>query len=371
MGGDKNVEMPAYSWERVSNNAIEDLHRRLRSFRPAATSPTTDWDRGIPAEYLDKVVKYWLELFDWRAQEDRIASYPWVRGTLEGTVATAIHQRSANHGAKALVLLHGWPDSMLRFERVLPLLSDVHVVVPCLPGYPGALHLPDRVATPTVMAGDIAAMMRALGYADYVVSGGDVGAIVAHIMASRYPDAVTALHLTDIPAIRLPADLRSQLSDVEQEYYRDARRWRSAEGAYRAEQATKPHTLAAGLSDSPAGVAAWIIEKLHGWSDCNGDVESVFPLDDMLTWVSLYWFTNCIGTSFDPYSAPALDFGPITAPAAISMFRHGLVPADRPLVERIYDVKAWATHDSGGHFAAWERPAEFVRGVREALELTI
>lgn len=133
------------------------------------------------------------------------------------------------------------------------------------------------------------------------------------------------------------------------------------------EQATKPHTLAHSLADSPAGLASWIVEKLHGWSDHDGDVESVFALDDLLTWVSLYWYTGAIGTSFDPYSAPPLDVRYITTPTTVSMFSHGLLPPERSLFARFYDVRSWSLHDSGGHFAAWERPANFVDGVREAL----
>jgi pimeloyl-ACP methyl ester carboxylesterase len=217
------------------------------------------------------------------------------------------------------------------------------------------------------MADEIAGLMAELGYHHYIVSGGDVGAAVAHVMATRHPDHVAALHLTDLPAIRVPAAVRDQLSERDHEYYREARRWRAAEGGYLHEQATKPHTLAVALSDSPVGLAAWIIEKLHGWSDCGDDVESVFAKDDLLTWVSIYWFTRSIGTSFDPYSALALRYQYVTTPTAVTMFTHGLMPARRELVEKFFDVHSWESYDRGGHFAAWERPAEFVRGVIAAV----
>ena len=356
-----------WAWDTVPDAAIDDLHARLARFQLPPRSPSTGWDRGVPLEYLESIVRYWSDSFDWRAQEARIHSYPWVRREVGDRTVTAIHQRSARPAGTAVVLLHGWPDSILRFERVLPLLGDLDVVVPCLPGFPGAAPNPATAATPSVMADEVAGLMSELGYARYVVSGGDVGSVVARIMATRYPEQIAALHVTDLPAIRLPGQIRRDLSEPEEQYLQCARRWRMAEGGYLVEQATKPHTLAAALSDSPVGLAAWIIEKLHGWSDCDGDVESVFTRDDLLTWVSIYWFTRTIGTSFDPYSALAMEFSHVSTPTAVTMFARDLVPAPREYVERFFDVRSWQFHETGGHFAAWERPAEYAAGIRAAL----
>ena len=353
-------------WEPVEDEAIADLSARLERCRPAVLSSADGWSRGVPADFLQTLVQHWSTTFDWRVPEERIRSYPWVRTHVDDVPVTAIHQRSDDPDAPVIVLLHGWPDSFLRFERALPLLNDVHVVVPCLMGFPGATGVSDRVATPKLMAGQVAGLMKALGYTRYVVSGGDVGSVVATHLAMSHA-TVAALHLTDLPAIRVPNAVRESLTDSEKNYYRDARRWRAVEAGYLVEQATKPHTLAHSLADSPAGLASWIVEKLHGWSDHDGDVESVFALDDLLTWVSLYWYTGAIGTSFDPYSAPPLDVRYITTPTTVSMFSHGLLPPERSLFARFYDVRSWSLHDSGGHFAAWERPANFVDGVREAL----
>ena len=140
------------------------------------------------------------------------------------------------------------------------------------------------------------------------------------------------------------------------------------EGAYALEQSTKPHTLAPGLNDSPAGLAAWIVEKLRSWSDCDGDVESVFPRDDLLTWITLYWVTETIGSSFSPYVE---DPPPITekidVPTAVTIFPHDLVPAPRVFGERFFDIRVWQEEPSGGHFAAWERPEAYVAGLRSAV----
>lgn len=361
--------MAAWTWEPVADDEIIDLATRLERYRSAVLSNADGWGRGVPADFLQSLVRHWAESFDWRVPERRIRSYPWVRVDVDGVPVTAIHQRSADPYAPVVVLLHGWPDSFLRFERVLPMLHDVHVVVPCLTGFPGAADGVGQVATPEVMAVHVAALLVALGYTRYVVSGGDVGSVVATHLATGHPDTVAALHLTDLPAIRLTEDVRQSLSDSEQKYYRDARRWRAAEGGYYVEQATKPHTLAHALADSPVGLAAWIVEKLHGWSEHDGDGGSAFSRHDLLTWVSLYWYTGSIGTSFDPYSALPLSAPFVATPTAVSMFRNDLLPVDRGLFAKFFDVRSWAEHESGGHFAAWERPELFVRGLRDAVDL--
>lgn len=208
---------------------------------------------------------------------------------------------SAGVGAATVVLLHGWPDSFLRFERVLPLLTDINVVVPCLPGYPYAEPAPATGMSATAMADVVAGSLAELGVERYVVSGGDVGGLVAEAMARHHPEQVAALHLTDLPYLHLfPLD-PDELSAPERQYLADGRAWQQAEGGYALLQSTKPHTLAAALGDSPAGLAAWIVEKLRSWSDCGGDVESVFPREDLLTWVTAYWVTGTIGASFLRY----------------------------------------------------------------------
>ena len=163
---------------------------------------------------------------------------------------------------------------------------------------------------------------------------------------------------------------QSELTEVEQGYIAEGRGWQFTEGAYALMQATKPHTLAAALGDSPAGLAAWIVEKLRSWSDCGGDVESVFPRDDLLTWVTVYWVTRTIGSSFSPYveDAPLIE-GKIDVPTAVTLFPHDLVRAPREFAERFFAVRVWDEEPSGGHFGAWEKPEAFVAGLRKAIAL--
>lgn len=193
---------------------------------------------------------------------------------------------------------------------------------------------------------------------------------MATALATQFPERVAALHVTDVPLNAAVLTDPAALSDEERAYVDSVQQWRRVDGAYLHQQATRPHTLAVGLGDSPVGLAAWIAEKLRGWSDCGGDVESVFPRDDLLTWVTAYWVTGSIGTSFAPYARQSPAFDRIDIPTVVSQFPHELVHAPRSFAERVFDVRVWQEPTAGGHFAAWEQPEQYVAGVRAAVELT-
>ncbi|GAA3558432.1 hypothetical protein GCM10022197_12190 [Microlunatus spumicola] len=354
----------------VGQAALDDLHERLRRFREVPLPRGHGWERGVDAAFLRDLVRHWAETYDWRAHEEQVRAWPWVRSSGGEVPLRAVHQRSGRPGSPALLLLHGWPDSVLRFAKVLPLLGDVDVVVPALPGFPFAVPLDEPGVRPREMAAACAALMAELGHDRYVVSAGDVGSEVADWVAADHAAHVSALHLTDVSQNRYRVDPPTDLSEEERAYVARGHAWQEAEGGYSHEQATKPHTLAIGLGDSPAGTAAWIAEKLRSWTDSQGDVATVFTPDELLTWVSAYWFSGAIGTSFTAY----VDGGPKPAerlrpPTAFTVFPHDLVNAPRSFAERFYDVRVWREEPSGGHFAAWERPEAFVRGVRDALAL--
>ena len=341
----------------------------MRDFRRVPLVEGVGWDRGADADYLAELVDYWAETYDWRGHEQRILGLPWVRTEVRGRGLRSIHQ-TAGADAPTVVLLHGWPDSFLRFERVLPLLTDLNVVVPCLPGYPYADPVTTTGMSATAMADGVAGSLAELGVERYVVSGGDVGSLVAEAMARRHAGHVEALHLTDLPYLHLFSVTPGDLGAAEQQYLADGQAWQLSEGAYALLQATKPHTLAAGLGDSPAGLAAWIVEKLRSWSDCGGDVESVFPRDDLLTWVTAYWVTGTIGSSFLPYVERGEPLASrVEVPTAVTIFPKDLVPVPREFGDRLFDVRAWDEEPSGGHFGAWERPDAYVAGLRKAIAL--
>ncbi|GAA5160641.1 MULTISPECIES: epoxide hydrolase family protein [Amycolatopsis] len=355
----------------VEQPVLDDLRARLRAYRRVALPPGFGWERGVDPDYLSGLIEYWAEGYDWREHEARIRELPWVLTGTGGTPVRAVHLRAEDPGATAVLLLHGWPDSVLRFEKVLPLLSDLHLVVPALPGFPFAAPVPGRGLSATAMAEAIAAAMAELGYHRYVISAGDVGCDVAEALAAAYPERVAALHLTDVSQYHFLVDPPQDLSDAERAYVRYGHHWQATEGGYMHEQSTKPHTLAVGLGDSPAGTAAWILEKLRTWTDCGGDVETVFTRDELLTWITAYWVSGAIGTSFSPYVESAPDLGGrIAAPAAFTIFPKDLVNAPREFAARFFDVRSWVEHPHGGHFAAWERPADYAAGVRTAVDLT-
>ncbi|WP_114560649.1 epoxide hydrolase family protein [Desertihabitans aurantiacus] len=354
----------------VPEPVLADLRARLRAYRPVTTAGEQGWDRGVDPDYLAALLRYWADGYDWRAHEERIRSLPWVDLDTGPTPLRVVHQRADADDAPTVVLLHGWPDSVLRFERVLPLLTDVDVVVPALPGFPFARAVPQGGLPAAAMAEVVGRALEQLGVSRYVVSAGDVGSNVAESLATDRPAAVAALHLTDVSQYRYLANPPTELSEREQAYLRAGHEWQASEGAYMHQQGTRPRTLAVGLGDSPAGLAAWILEKLRSWTDCHGDVESVFTRDEILTWITAYWVSGCIGTSFTPYvdktGRPA---GQITAPTAFTLFPRDLANAPREFAERFHDVRSWEEPPAGGHFAAWERPEDYVRGVRTALEL--
>lgn len=286
------------------------------------------------------------------------------------TPIRAVHQTGPGTGGLPVLLLHGWPDSVLRFERVLPMLSDVPVVVPALPGFPFAAAVAAGGMSSAEMAEVVAQAMTSLGYSRYVVSAGDVGCDVAEALAATHPDSVAALHLTDVSQYHFLTDLPDDLSATEEAYVAHGHRWQAEEGGYMHEQGTRPRTMAAGLGDSPAGLAAWLLEKLTRWTDCGGDVETVFTRAELITWIMAYWVDGCVGTSFAPYArAGGAPHGRVNVPTAVTVFPRDLVNAPREFADRFFDVRSWVELDHGGHFAAWERPDDYVRGVRTALHL--
>jgi pimeloyl-ACP methyl ester carboxylesterase len=352
----------------TSAAALADLTSRLDRFRETPVPPGHGWNRGVDGDYLAGLLRYWAEEYDWPAQERRIRALPWQTAGSAHPLRV-VHQR-ASTAATTVLLLHGWPDSVLRFQRVLPLLADLNVVAPALPGFPFALPVPEGGLSSGAMADAVAEAMADLGYDRYIVSAGDVGCDVAEALAATHPEHVSALHLTDVSQYHFLGMPPDDLSPAEQAYVRYGRHWQATEGGYMHEQSTKPHTVSVALGDSPAGVAAWILEKLRSWTDCDGDVETVFSRDDLLTWISAYWFSNCIGTSFTPYAEGGEKPWPrLTTPTAFTVFPRDLVNAPREFADRFFTVRHWEELAHGGHFAAWEQPEEYVGGIRAAIAL--
>ncbi len=342
----------------------DEMRERIRRTRRVTIPWSDDQKRGISGTRLDELLERWANGYDWGVHERRIRELPWVSVSAGDTDLRVIHQRSAAPDAPVVVLLHGWPDSVLRFERVLPLLADMHVVVPALPGFPFATPLTAPGMSVNRIARILADALDELGYSRYTVSGGDVGGTVAEILAAEHPDRVTALHLTNIaPRRALTAD-PAKLAPDAAAYLRRSAQWFRTDGGYIAEQSTRPNTLAVALGDSPAGLAAWIVEKLESWSD-----ESAFTPDELLTWVTAYWVTGTIGTSFATYVEPVTLPDWIGTPTVLSVFPRDIKPEPRSYAEVFLNLCAYVEHPAGGHFAAWEQPEAYADDVHRAVKL--
>ena len=346
----------------VPDAVLDDLRARLQNTRWPSVVEGQGWARGTDLDYLRQLVDYWRTGFDWRAQEAAFSGFSHERVGIADVSLHQIHERAADQNAVPIVLLHGWPDSFLRYTKVLPLLENFHRVVPSLPGF-GFSERPTGPGWNSMRTADaIAELMTANGYDRFLVSGGDVGGSVAEQLARRHADRLIALHLTDVPYMHLFSVDQPELTDAERAYLDAGRAWGMNEGAYAMIQSTKPTTAAVGLADSPAGLAAWIVEKLRSWSDCDGDLERRFSRDEILTWVTLYWVTNTIGSSFLPY----VEYDPgsdekVTVPTGVTIFPKDLVTAPREFAQRFFRIVRWTELPTGGHFTAWEEPEAFAR----------
>jgi len=360
--------MRAASIGRVTDEALEDLARRVRTVRTVPAPPIGD-DGGVAPDVLSDVLRHWRDEHDWRAHERRIDGWGWQETEHTAVPIRAVVRPADRAGAPVVLLLHGWPDSVLRFERLFPLLADVTVVAPALPGFPFAAPVDRGGMSSLDMADAVAAAMAEFGYDEYVVSAGDVGCDVAEALAARHGTVVRALHLTDLSQYHFLFDLPEDLDEVERAYVARGQAWQRESGGYMHEQSTRPRTLTAGLGDSPAGLAAWILEKLTDWTDGDGP-RAAFTLDEAVTWIAAYWFSGAIGTSFAPYALAARkDWPRITIPTVVTVFPVDLVNAPRRFVERFFAVADWIESPHGGHFAAWEQPDQYVQGIRSALTL--
>ena len=351
----------------VPTAVLDDLCDRLRRTRWPDEIEGPGWADGTDLEYLRKLVAYWTEGFDWRAQEARLNRLAQFRTEIDGLGIHFVHERGRGEGALPLLLTHGWPDAFWRFERLIPLLThpddpsdEFDVVVPSIPGFGFSDRPREPGWGPTRVADAFAALMTSLGYDRFAAHGGDWGANVTDRLAHRHPGRLVGIHLTDLPPGRADAWPAEDATDEERRYLDAFRKWREEEGAYAHVQATQPQTLAYGLNDSPAGLAGWLVEKLRAWSDCGGAVERRFSKDALLTNATLYWATGTAGSSFRLYledqREPPRDPARTEVPTGFAMPPGDFAPAPRSLAGRLYDLRRWTELPRGGHFAAYEEP---------------
>jgi pimeloyl-ACP methyl ester carboxylesterase len=364
----------------VPEEVLDDLRDRLRRTRYPNAIDGDGWGSGTDLDYLRELVGYWTDGFDWRAQEARINAFEQCTTTIGGQRLHLVHARSPEPDALPLLLVHGWPGSIVEFLDVIGPLTDpaahggdpadaFHVVAPSLPGYPFSGPTHEHGWHPRRIAEAYVEIMAALGYERYGAQGGDWGSVVTSNVADLAPDHVVGLHLNFVVA-RPPSDAPVTLTDDEQRRLGAIQEWRRSEGGYQEIQGTKPQTLGYGLEDSPAGLAAWIVEKFRGWSDCDGDVERSFTKDQLLTNITAYWVTATATSSTRLYNETrragrsALPAGFVGVPTGIANFAGEITRMPRAWVEAAYHVVRWTEPPRGGHFAAMEVPDLFVDEVR-------
>ena len=367
----------------VPEATLEDLNERLARTRWPDEIPGSGWDYGSNLSYIKDLVEYWRTGFDWRAQEQAINSFANFRADVDGLNVHFIHERGKGPNPMPVIITHGWPSSFVEMLEIIPLLTDpashggdasdaFDVVVPSMPGYGFSDH-PTQRGMNLVRIPDLWAklMTEGLGYTRFGAQGGDWGAGVTSRLGFAYPEQVAGIHVTTVLTAQpyLGPGTR-EVSEAEQAFIDSFAQWQRDEGGYQHQQSTKPQTLAYGLNDSPAGTAAWIVEKWRTWSDCNGDVESRYTKDQLLTNVTVYWVSQSINSStrlyYENYHNPwKMGEGErITVPCAVALFPKEISPAPREWAERAYNVQRWTEMPRGGHFAALEEPQLLAEDMR-------
>jgi microsomal epoxide hydrolase len=366
----------------VPDAVLEDLHARLARTRWPDEIRDSGWTYGTNLAYLRELVAYWRERYDWRAAEAALNAFPHFRAGVDDLGIHFIHVRGKGPRPFPLIMTHGWPGSVAEFVKVIGPLADpgahggdpadaFDLVMPSMPGY----GFSDRPAKPGLEAERIAALwaelMRGLGYARFGAQGGDWGSMVSTYLGANHADVVAGIHLNMV--IAFPPDPSNPVAGLAQEEVVElmpAQHFLKEETGYQRIQGTKPQTLGYGLNDSPAGLAAWIVEKFRTWSDCDGDVERRFTKDELLTNVMLYWVTETINSSCRLYyeMMHADKFPPrgfhVRVPTACAVFPKELIRPPRAWVERLYNVQRWTRFPQGGHFAAMEEPRALVDDIR-------
>ena len=349
----------------VADAELDDLRARLARTR-WADSATDDWSWGMPPTALRTLVDEWTHTYDWPATESRLNEQEQYLVDAGGTRFHVV--RAGTRGAQPLLLVHGWPDGFIRFEKALPLLADrFDIVIPSLPGY-GFSERPSAPGWgPVTVARAFDEVMSAFGFDRYLVHGSDHGSSIAEALGARYPDRVTGLHLGDVPAWRRYTIDADAHGPAVRAYADTGAQWFATEGAYAAEHRTKPQTVGFALTDSPVGLASWMFEKLHGWADNDAPVGGL-TMTDVLDDISLYWFTNTAASAIRYYRDSGDHLLAPTErapqPAGFTVFPHDTVVATRPYAELFFDIRHFEVQPRGGHFGPWEQPDLFASDLR-------
>jgi epoxide hydrolase len=361
---------------------IDDLRERLARTRWARDLPGTGWERGVPTGYLRELAAYWAKEYDWRAHEAALNTLPQFITTIDGASVQFLHLRSAQPDATPLLLLHGWPGSIVEFLDMIGPLTDpaahggdpadaFHLVIPSLPGYGFSGPLTEAGWTDGRTAAALAELMDRLGYDRFGVQGGDVGAFIGPLIGRMAPGRVIGVHVNALVTFPSgdPAEMAA-LTEAERARLAVMEKWQQQSSAYMQVQGTRPQTIGQALTDSPSGLLAWIVEKFQEWTNPAALLpEDAVDRDRILTDVSIYWFTATAGsaahTYFERFNDPAMWMPQerSTVPTAVAVF-----PTDisiRAFASKSSNVVRWSEFGRGGHFAALEAPDLLTADIRE------
>ena len=366
----------------ISNKIIKDINTKVVNFPWHEMPDDGGWNYGTNLDYMKEISNYWVNKFNWRKIEEKINKFQNFKTNIDGIDIHFIHEKGSGSNPKPLLLSHGWPGSIIEFLHIIDQLAHPEkfggkeedafdVVVPSLPGF-GFSGRPSRPIGPRKMASIFNSLMaKVLGYKKYLAQGGDFGGAIATWLGYDFPKTCAAIHI-NILIVRHPDGPQTK---EEEEWEKRFKRDQKLEDGYRTQQATKPQTLSYAMMDSPVGVAAWIIEKMCGWSDIKkNDIESVYSKDTMLSNIMIYLVTKTFNTASWIYYGRREEGGrplpkeglPIKAPTAVALFpKEYLEWAPKSYVERIYNIKRWTEMPKGGHFAALEQPDLLVKDIRE------
>ena len=366
----------------ISEESLQNIYSKVKNYQWHEMPDDGGWNYGTNLDYMKDFSKYWVEKFDWRKTEEKINKFQNFKSNIDGVDIHFIHEKGSGTNPKPLLLSHGWPGSIIEFLHIIDLLAHPEkfggkeedafdVVVPSLPGF-GFSGRPSRPIGPRKMASIFNSLMTdILGYKTYLAQGGDFGGTIATWLAYDFPKTLAGIHI-NILITRHPDGPKTQEEKEWQERFKKEQR---IEDGYRTQQATKPQTLSYAMMDSPVGVAAWVIEKMRGWSDNkNGHIESVYSKDTLLSNIMVYLVTKTFNTASWIYYGRREEGGrllpkkdlPLKTPTAVALFpKEYLEWAPRSYVERIYNVQRWIEMPKGGHFAALEQPDLLVKDIRE------
>jgi microsomal epoxide hydrolase len=365
----------------VADEVLQDLRERLARTRWPDEAPDAGWRYGTDLAYLRDLCEHWRTRYDWRVHERKLNAFRQFTVPLSGIDVHFIHEPGAGSDPMPLLLSHGWPGSVWEFHQLIPRLTEparfgadpwdaFTVVAPSLPGY-GFSFRPGqpRFGVPEIAATFATLMTDVLGYARFGAQGGDWGSFVSSRLAADHPDRLVGIHLNMMPLRRDAPRHRAAASPEEAAYLAELEEFLREETGYQWIQGTRPQTLAYGLTDSPAGLAGWIVEKLRRWTDCGGDVETSLGREDILTNITIYWVTGSINASFWPYYDRMHRGWPLPAtrinvPTGYAEFPREILHPPRAWGERAFDIRRWTGMSRGGHFAALEAPDLLAEEIR-------